>query len=74
MQAFCHDNYIFKLDFQDKNLNLDRDLTKDLQIFSLALLTTELSKFQVQIFLLKIWFVNSTRHEIYRLNLNVSYI
>ena len=39
--------YKITLDFQEKNLNLDRE-----------------------IFLLKIQFVNSTRHEIYRLNLN----
>ena len=39
---------IYKLDFQEKNLNLDRDWTSDLQITSLALLPIELSKFPLQ--------------------------
>ena len=71
---------IYKLDFQEKNLNLDQDWNQGSPVLCLALLTIELSKFPCSnvplemIDRLKIKFVNSTRHEIYRLNLNYSQI
>ena len=64
---------VWYLSFQEEHLSVDWSGNLDSSIGKSARLVICFEsrfKFQVQIFLLKFSFINSTRHEIYGLNLN----